>query len=171
MNMSLDNMVTAVQTVSQACDNANVSGRSPRKSAAFITPIGFGQWASGNGNTTPARGIPFAALRRLSPARPPVPTGKRPVIRNVIMAHAKNPSIENCINLFGEHPEDVIAPISSASEALFWLEEICKTIAHEPIDPTNPLTPATQAEPNAWHARGRISPPVSGSSPRTNMKP
>ena len=53
------------------------------------------------------------------------------------MAHAKNPSIENCINLFGEHPEDVIAPISSASEALLWLEEICKTIAMEPIDPSN----------------------------------
>lgn len=50
------------------------------------------------------------------------------------MSHAKNPSVEACRSLFGEHPEDVITPINSATEALCWLEELFKTIEQEALN-------------------------------------
>lgn len=50
------------------------------------------------------------------------------------MSHAKNPSVEACRSLFGEHPEDVIGPIKSASDALCWLEELFTTIERETLN-------------------------------------
>lgn len=39
--------------------------------------------------------------------------------------------IDAATRLFGEHPEDVISPIKSASNALAWLDEIFLTIRNE----------------------------------------
>lgn len=36
-----------------------------------------------------------------------------------------------CEEMFGERTEDVISPLNSASEALFWLEAIFKAIKQE----------------------------------------
>ncbi|MHB1359467.1 MAG: hypothetical protein ACYCWC_07780 [Rhodocyclaceae bacterium] len=42
-------------------------------------------------------------------------------------------SVDACRRLFGEHPEDVIAPINCAADALAWLEEILKTISRDTL--------------------------------------
>lgn len=43
----------------------------------------------------------------------------------------------SCKKLFGEYPEDVIAPIKSAADGLAQLEEIFITIAREATDDRN----------------------------------
>lgn len=48
--------------------------------------------------------------------------------------HTRSTDVEACRSLFGEHPEDVIAPINSASDTLYWLEEIFKTISRDALD-------------------------------------
>ena len=68
------------------------------------------------------------------------------------MAHAKNPSVEACRSLFGEHPEDVIAPINSASDTLYWLEEIFKTISREALNERNGYRIKHLAEAGAYLA-------------------
>jgi hypothetical protein len=57
-----------------------------------------------------------------------------------------------CRNLFGEHPEDVISPINSAAEALFWLEELFLTIAREALDERNGYRIKHLAEMGAYLA-------------------
>ena len=68
------------------------------------------------------------------------------------MTHAKNPSVEACRSLFGEHPEDVISPINSAAEALMWLEEILRTIIREALDEHNGYRIKRLAEAGAYLA-------------------
>jgi hypothetical protein len=41
--------------------------------------------------------------------------------------------------VFGEHPDDVISPLNTASEALFWLEELFGVI-HEEAEKDNSRT-------------------------------
>lgn len=50
---------------------------------------------------------------------------------------AKISSVEIVKKLFGDHPEDVISPIKSASDALGWLEELFKTIEKEALEERN----------------------------------
>lgn len=50
---------------------------------------------------------------------------------------AHQPHIEACRNLFGEHPEDVISPINSASDTLLQLVEIFNTISSEALKERN----------------------------------
>lgn len=45
--------------------------------------------------------------------------------------------IEFCKRLFDNHPEDVIAPLGYAGEALGWLEELFRTIAAEALKERN----------------------------------
>lgn len=42
-------------------------------------------------------------------------------------------SVEICRDLFGEHPEDVIAPIHCTADALMWLETIFQAIARDAL--------------------------------------
>ena len=58
-------------------------------------------------------------------------------------------TIETCHKLFGEHPEDVIAPINGASDALLWLAEILKTISSEALDGCNGIRIKYLAEAGA----------------------
>lgn len=68
------------------------------------------------------------------------------------MAHAKNPSVETCRSLFGEHPEDVISPIKSAADALSWLEELFHTIEREALNERNGYRIKHLAEMGAYLA-------------------
>ena len=119
----------------QVLRNTLASGMSPRQSEAFFTSIGFtpmgGSWRkhkTRKGNTASR----LATVSKLLPT--PRRNGFSVSARSKTMAHAKNPSVEACRSLFGEHPEDVIAPINSASDTLYWLEEIFKTISREALD-------------------------------------
>lgn len=64
----------------------------------------------------------------------------------------RTPGVDACRNLFGEHPEDVISPINSAAEALFWLEELFLTIAREALDERNGYRIKHLAEMGAYLA-------------------
>lgn len=48
-------------------------------------------------------------------------------------------AIDACRALFGEHPEDVIAPIKCAADALWWLDEIFKTLSREELHERNSI--------------------------------
>lgn len=48
-------------------------------------------------------------------------------------------AIETARAVFGEHPDDVISPLNTASEALFWLEELFGVIQEE-AERENPRT-------------------------------
>lgn len=48
-------------------------------------------------------------------------------------------AIEVSRAVFGEHPDDVISPLNTASEALFWLEELFGVIQEE-AEKDNPRT-------------------------------
>lgn len=58
----------------------------------------------------------------------------------------------SCKKLFGEYPEDVIAPIKSAADGLAQLEEIFITIAREATDDRNGCRMKRLAEAGAYLA-------------------
>ena len=62
------------------------------------------------------------------------------------------PAVETCRALFGEHPEDVISPIKSASDALGWLEELFNTIKNEALTERNGYRIKHLAEMGAYLA-------------------
>jgi hypothetical protein len=112
---------------------------SPRQSVAFFTPVGFASMGGSAANKTPACREYARRLTTVLSFRPPSSQkrGLSVSVRSKPMAHAKNPSVENCRSLFGEHPEDVIAPLGYAGEALGWLEELFKTIATDALAERN----------------------------------
>ena len=61
-------------------------------------------------------------------------------------------AVEACEKLLGEHPEDAISPIKSASDALGWLEEIFKTIEKEALHEHNGFRIQSLAEAGAYLA-------------------
>ena len=68
------------------------------------------------------------------------------------MTHAKNPSVEICLSLFGEHPEDVISPIRSAADALSWVGELFTIIEREALNERNGFRIKRLAEMGAYLA-------------------
>lgn len=61
-------------------------------------------------------------------------------------------AVENARELFGGHPEDVISPLSTAANALGWLEEIFVTIKNEALNERNGLRIQKLAEAGAYLA-------------------
>lgn len=64
-------------------------------------------------------------MPKLSQAAPAIATPSPSVAPDAITA------IEVSRAVFGEHPDDVISPLNTASEALFWLEELFGVIQEE----------------------------------------
>ena len=64
------------------------------------------------------------------------------------------PAVKTCQDLFGEHPEDVISPIKSASDAFDWLEELFNTIKTEALNERNGYRIKHLAEMGAYLASG-----------------
>lgn len=61
-------------------------------------------------------------------------------------------NVEAFRRLFGEHPEDVISTIKSASDAMSWLEQLFKTIEREALDEHNGYRIKHLAEMGAYIA-------------------
>lgn len=60
--------------------------------------------------------------------------------------------IDACRHLFDHHPEDVIAPLGYASEALGWLEELFRIIAADATNPSKAFRIKALAEMGAYVA-------------------
>lgn len=72
---------------------------------------------------------------------------------NVVPAVLLAPTfIDACRSSFGNHPEDVIAPINSAAETLMQLSEIFKTISNEALCECNGYRIKRLAEAGAYLA-------------------
>lgn len=68
------------------------------------------------------------------------------------MSKRNEAAIATCRTIFGESPEDVIAPIKSAADTLWWLNEIFVTIKNEAGDPRNSMRVRNLAEAGAYLA-------------------
>ena len=64
----------------------------------------------------------------------------------------ENQAVETVKELFGAHPEDLISPIKSASDALIWLEEIFSTIQKEALNERNGYRIRNLAQAGAYLA-------------------